>query len=205
MEFLDRHVFPHINDLVLGRQVAALRSEIAGAASGRVLEIGAGTGLNFDAYKAGVEVVAIELAEGMRRRAIERSRRPGLRAAVSVLDGDARSLPFDAGSFDSVVSTFVLCSVRKLDICLAEARRVLRPNGKLCLVEHVRSPNAATARWQDRVRPLWQTLLGGCDPTRDIGRALEVAGFDVSALSRIELPLPWLAKPGISGVLAPRG
>jgi len=205
MEFLDRHVFPHINDLVLGRQVAALRSEIAGAASGRVLEIGAGTGLNFKSYKAGVEVVAIEPAEGMRGRAVERSRSKGLQAAVSVLDGDAGALPFDAGSFDSVVSTFVLCSVRKLDVCLAEARRVLRPNGKLCLVEHVRSPNARTARWQDRVRPLWQTLLGGCDPTRDIGRALEAAGFDISALLRIELPLPWLAKPGISGVLAPRG
>ena len=78
---------------------------------------------------------------------------------------------------------------------------MLKPNGTLCVVEHVRSPDQGTARWQDRVRPLWQTVFGGCDPTRDIARALENAGFDTQGISRIELPLPWRAKPGIAGVL----
>lgn len=202
MELLDRHVFPHINDLVLGRRVQALRQQVARQARGRVLEIGAGTGLNFLHYPSGTEVVAIERAEGMRVRAIERARQPEVRARVRVVDGDAQALAHDAGSFDTVVSTFVLCSVPDLQRCLSEARRVLAPGGALIVVEHVRSPEPRTARWQDRVRPFWQTVLGGCDPTRDIARAIESAGFDTQALSRIELPLPWLAKPGIAGAMA---
>ncbi len=201
MDLLDRHVFPLINDLVLGRRVHALRRDLASRASGRVLEIGAGTGLNFEHYPTGVEVVAVERAEGMRHRASERARSRDVRAEVRVIDGDAQKLALDSDSFDTVVSTFVLCSVPDLARCLQEARRVLKPNGTLCVVEHVRSPDQQTARWQDRVRPVWQTVFGGCDPTRDIAGALERAGFDIEALSRIELPLPWLAKPGIAGAL----
>ncbi len=100
-----------------------------------------------------------------------------------------------------MVSTFVLCSVPKLEQCLAEARRVLVPGGTLCVVEHVRSRRPRTARWQDRARPIWQTVFGGCDPTRDLAAALARSGFDTGPLAHIDLPLPWLAKPGIVGVL----
>lgn len=199
MELLDRHLFPRINDFVLGERVRDLRREVARLARGRVLEIGAGTGLNFEHYPRGVEVVAVERAPGMRLSALKRAE--AVEARVQVVDGDAQALAFDASSFDMVVSTFVLCSVPDLARCLGEARRVLKPNGSLSLVEHVRSADPHTARWQDRVRPFWQTLLGGCDPTRDIGRALEKAGFRTADLSRIDLPLPWLAKPGIVGLM----
>jgi SAM-dependent methyltransferase len=199
MQLLDRYVFPHINDFVLGKSVVDLRRRVAGAAEGHVLEIGAGTGLNFDSYRDGVSVVAIEPAEGMRLRAGARARGAGVRAQITVVDGNAQALPFDAAAFDAVVATFVLCSVRALDGALAEAHRVLRPGGRLHLVEHVKNPDPRIARWQDRGRPVWQTLLGGCDPTRDIAAALDHAGFDTGGLQRLDLPLPWLAKAGIIG------
>lgn len=199
MDLLDRYVFPRINDAVLGAHVEPLRREVVARARGRVLEIGAGTGLNFALYPAGVEVVAVERAPGMRARATARAGAGDVRASVRVIDGNAQELAFDAASFDTVVSTFVLCSVPKLEACLAETRRVLKPGGTFALVEHVRSREAGTARWQDRVRPVWQTVLGGCDPTRDVAAALEHAGFDTSEVARVDLPLPWLAKPGIVG------
>ncbi len=201
---LDRHVFPRLNDLVLGERVRPLRASVAGGAKGRTLEIGAGTGLNFALYRSS-EVVAIELNEGMRLRAVERARElEGSGPRIDVLDANAQSLPFDAASFDSVVSTFVFCSVRKLDVALAEIRRVLRPGGELRLVEHGISEDPLESRLQRRIRPVWQTVFGGCDPTRDIDAALRRAGFDTSGVHRTELPLPYLARPGVSGVARPR-
>lgn len=200
MELLDRHVFPRINDVVLGPRVDPLRRAVAARARGRVLEIGAGTGLNFALYPESVEVVAVERAPGMRERATSRARHADVRARVTVVDGNAQALAFDAASFDTVVSTFVLCSVPKLARALGEARRVLKPGGTFALVEHVRSPEARTARWQARIRPVWQTVFGGCDPTRDVAAELARAGFDTTELERVNLPLPWLAKPGVVGV-----
>jgi ubiquinone/menaquinone biosynthesis C-methylase UbiE len=98
-----------------------------------------------------------------------------------------------------VVLTFVLCSVKDLGAALAEVRRVLAPGGAVRLVEHVKSPDPSTAAWQARLRPIWMTLLGGCDPTRDIARDLERAGFDTSGLRPVDLPLPRLARAGVIG------
>ncbi|MBL8743389.1 MAG: class I SAM-dependent methyltransferase, partial [Myxococcales bacterium] len=103
MELLDRHLFPRINDFVLGERVRDLRREVARLARGRVLEIGAGTGLNFEHYPRGVEVVAVERAPGMRLSALKRAE--AVEARVQVVDGDAQALAFDASSFDMVVST----------------------------------------------------------------------------------------------------
>jgi ubiquinone/menaquinone biosynthesis C-methylase UbiE len=193
MATLDREVFPWINDRVLGANVRHLRREIVSGARGQVLEIGAGTGLNFEHYEAS-SVVAVEPNEGMRRRAEGRARE-----GVLVLDGRCEALPFPEASFDAVVSTFVFCSVRDLPASLREIRRVLRPGGVLRLVEHGASSDRLEGGLQRLVRPLWRTVLGGCDPTRDIHAALIEAGFDVAGVSRCDLPLPYLARPGFFG------
>lgn len=199
MQLLDQLLFPRINDFVLGASMDPVRAEVVGGVTGSILEIGAGTGLNARHYPAGARVFAIEPSEGMRRRAEERLRDPSIRAAIRVEDGRVEALPFDAGSFDAVVLTFVLCSVKDLRGALTEIRRVLRPGGVLRLVEHVKSPDRSTAAWQMRLRPVWMTLLGGCDPTHEIALDLERAGFDASGLRRVDLPLPRLARAGVIG------
>jgi SAM-dependent methyltransferase len=195
----DQLVFPWINDFVLGRAMDPVRAEVVGGARGHVLEIGAGTGLNARHYPNDAKVSAIEPSAGMRRRAEARLRDPAVRAAIRTINGRAEELPFDAGSFDAVVLTFVLCSVKDLTRTLAEVRRVLAPGGTLRLVEHVKSPDPRTASLQTRLRPLWMAVLGGCDPTREIARDLDRAGFDTSGLRAIDLPLPRLARAGVIG------
>lgn len=197
LTLLDRHVFPRINDVVLGANVAALRREVVSAARGRVLEIGAGTGLNFPLY-VDAEVVAIEPNEGMRQRASVRASEA--RSHVEVLDAKSEALPFDAGCFDTVVTTFVFCSVRDLETTLREVRRVLKPRGELRFVEHGLSDDRVEAKWQTRIEPIWRTVFGGCDPTRRIASAIENAGFDIGEVERVSLPLPYLARPGWKGV-----
>lgn len=140
--------------LALGerRGMAARRRELLAGVSGRVLEIGAGTGLNLAAYPLGAEVVTAEPDAAMcaRLRA---------RGAPRVVQAKAEALPFDDASFDVVVSTLVLCTVGDPGVALREARRVLRPDGRLVFIEHVR---AEDARWQDRLARPWSMLALGC-------------------------------------------
>jgi ubiquinone/menaquinone biosynthesis C-methylase UbiE len=192
-------VFPWINDLTLGPAIDPIRARIAGGASGRVLEIGAGTGLNFAHYPREAEVVAVEPADGSRRFAERRGRVP---ASVRFVAGKARELPFDAGSFDAVVMTFTLCSIRDEGVgaALAEVHRVLRPGGEVRLAEHTRSPEAGMERFQRRLDPVWRVVFGGCSLLRDPRAELERAGFDVGELADVALPLPGPARPGQVGV-----
>ncbi len=194
---LDR-VFPFVNDLALGPAVDPIRARVAAGASGRVLEIGAGTGLNFAHYPADADVTAVEPAAYMRVRAADRAR--GVRARVAIVDARAHALPFDAGSFDAVVMTFVLCSVRDLEGTIREVRRVLAPGGAIHLAEHVVAPDPGLARWQRRVQPVWGVVFGGCRLDRDVAAALRAGGFDTDEVLAIDLPLPALARPGAVGV-----
>jgi ubiquinone/menaquinone biosynthesis C-methylase UbiE len=199
MHLLDDILFPRINDFALGEATASLRAEVAGGARGKTLEIGAGTGLNFRHYPAGAKVVAIEPAPGMHARAARRARAPEVRASVEVSDANALRLPFADAQFDTVVASFVLCSVKDLDTALAEVRRVLVPGGAFRLVEHVASPDPSMRAWQRRIRPVWTRLLGGCDPVRDVRAALGRAGFSIEGIRDVELPLPSIVRAGILG------
>lgn len=191
---------PWINDIALGERVSPLRRTVVGGARGRVLEIGVGTGMNLRHYDADSEVVGVEPSEPMRRRALRRAGELAGDRSIRVLDLSAQTLPFDAASFDTIVSTFVLCSVEDLDATLRELRRVLKPGGTFRLVEHVRSARPSVARWQDRLQPVWGSLLGGCHLNRDIRETLARAGFDVRGVDAIDLALPSIAKAGIIGV-----
>ena len=112
----------------------------------------------------------------------------------------AEALPFPDASFDHVVASLVLCSVSDVDAALDEVRRVLRPEGSLVFVEHVRG-DARVARWQDRLTPIHMLLAGGCHPNRDTERALERSGFRLEELERFPLPASHpLIRPAIQGV-----
>ncbi len=197
-ELYDRLFLARLLDRVM-RDTEALRRDLLGGLSGRVLEIGVGTGVNLPLYPATVsEIVAVDPATGLFPRAREAARRaPG---RVSLVPASAsRPLPFDDASFDAVVITFVLCSARHTDALLAEARRLLRPGAPLALAEHVLAPDPRTARVQRAIKPAWTTLLGGCNPAFDAAAALDRAGFDPRPLAPVVLPFPYPVKAGLSG------
>ena len=192
-------IFAAVYDRALSAQEEAglreHRRAIVGRAQGRVLEIGAGTGLNLDHYGPGVaELVLTEPEEPMARRLRERATRG------EIVGAPADELPYPDDSFDAVVSTLVLCTVPDQDRAIAEIRRVLRPGGQLLFIEHVRSHDAKTARWQDRVLPVWRFMCHGCHPNRDTAAALTRAGFTLEVESW-ELPkAPAIVRPVVEGV-----
>jgi ubiquinone/menaquinone biosynthesis C-methylase UbiE len=174
------------------------RRRLLAEARGVVVEIGAGTGLNFPWYPAGVEVVATEPDPHMLRGARKAARKA--EAKLSLRQAPAESLPVPGGSADTVVSTLVLCSVPDQAAVLAEVRRVLRPGGRLLLLEHVRSGDPALAGEQDRRERTQVRFAGGCHPNRDTLAAVAAAGFETGAVEPVTLPGMRLTRPGIAGV-----
>ena len=174
-----------------------MRQNLIAEAAGRVLEIGAGTGANLAHYDSGVESLVVTDAEQPMLRRLERAAReraPGAR----VLQAPAEELPFEDDSFDTVVSTLVLCGVDQ-PRALREARRVLRPGGRLLFLEHVRSDDPAFARFQDRMNWL-NRLVVGCDCNRSTLAAIEAEGFAVDRLEHTTLPkAPKFVRPLIIG------
>jgi ubiquinone/menaquinone biosynthesis C-methylase UbiE len=174
-----------------------LRRQVVGQASGRVLEIGAGTGLNLALYADDVELVLTEPEAPMAARLRRRLAAEGRRAEVVEAPGER--LPFADGSFDTVVVTLVLCTVPDVAATLAEARRVLRPGGSLLFLEHVRSEDPAVARWQDRIHPLWLRFGHGCNCNRDTLSALQGSGFAVDIEHGRMPKAPFWVRPLIWG------
>jgi ubiquinone/menaquinone biosynthesis C-methylase UbiE len=179
--------------------LADLRRQLLADAHGKTLEIGAGTGLNLDHYpRDGIELTMTEpeapMAKRLRRRVDESW--PG----AQVVSAPADHLPFASAAYDTVVSTLVLCTVPDQRTALAEIRRVLKPDGRLLFLEHVRSEEPRLARWQDRLHGPWQAFAYGCNcnlPTLD---AIEAAAFKVDKLVTGSIPraLP-IMRPMIAG------
>ena len=148
-----------------------LRRELVAGLTGRVMEVGAGTGLNLPHYPASVaEVVAVEPEPYLRSRTVEAA--SAAPVPIRVVDGTAADLPAADGEFDAVVVSGLLCSVPSAADALLEFRRVLRPGGELRFYEHVRSRDAVFARGQALADLVWPRLLGGCHASRDTGAAI---------------------------------
>lgn len=180
--------------------LADVRVRLLAGLSGRVLEVGAGNGMNFPHYPSQVEsVVAVEPDRYLRERAIEAARAAEVR--VEVTDGTAGSIPAADGSFDAVVMSLVLCSVDQA-AALREARRVLKPGGRLHFLEHVRAETRVMERAQRIVdATIWPALFGGCHTHRDTLSALEAAGFTIDRVERFLLPESGLRSPASPCVL----
>jgi ubiquinone/menaquinone biosynthesis C-methylase UbiE len=183
--------FASIYDKMLASQekryLGALREEMLKDLSGRILEIGAGTGANFRHYPGGVKVVATEPDPYMLQRARKRAEEAA--ADIELQQIAAEKLPFPDASFDYVVDSLVLCSVKDPRNVLAEIKRVLKPGGELRVYEHVRYENPIGALSQDIISPLWQWFAAGCHPNRPTERYLREAGFELSDV-RIRKELP---------------
>ena len=167
--------------------LGAIRAEMLKDVTGNVLEIGAGTGVNFQYYQPGAHVTATEPDPYMLQRAKKRASEA--RVAIELRQVAAEDLPFPDSSFDFVIDTLVLCSVKDPRIVLAEVNRVLKPRGELRLYEHVRYKNPIGALSQDIISPVWQWFGAGCQPNRNAERYLLEAGFELSNV-RIRKELP---------------
>jgi SAM-dependent methyltransferase len=159
------------------------RQRMLRGATGRVVELGAGNGLNFAHYPTTVtEVVAVEPEPYLRERAEAAARTAPI--PVRVVDGTAGHIPFDDASFDVGVASLVLCSVPDPAAALAELRRVIEPGGELRFYEHVRADDPKWARRQHRLAGLWGWFAGGCNPYRNTEQAIVDAGYDIEHIER---------------------
>jgi len=184
----------------------AARAGLLGSASGRTLEIGAGTGANLAHVPATVSsLVLVEPLAPMRSRLERRvdELRDRLPQDTAVVAGTAAALPVADASVDTLVSTLVLCSVPDLDAAVAELRRVVAPGGRLLLLEHV-AGHGRTRRLQSSIDPVWRVVARGCRLTRDTRSALERGGFDTRDVTSWGLPGGGITGPAILGVAHPR-
>lgn len=179
--------------------MAARRKELLSNARGRVLEIGAGTGLNVDSYPETLDrLVLTEPSEPMAKRMLDKVAESPLDPEVVI--ATAEELPFDDASFDTIVSTLVLCTVPDPAAALAEIQRLLAPGGQLLLLEHVRSESADSAKWQDRLETPWRLYGNGCYCNRDTISMVESAGFSWDELEHGTIPhAPPIIRPLIQG------
>jgi rhodanese-related sulfurtransferase/ubiquinone/menaquinone biosynthesis C-methylase UbiE len=194
-------VFPLFAKL-MEREVGELRTELLAGLAGRVVEIGAGSGLNFDHYPTSVdEVVAVEPEPYLRAKATEAAAKAPVR--VTMVDAVADALPFEDASFDAGVACLVLCSVADQAPALAELRRVLRPGAELRFFEHVRAASPRKARVQralDR-SGIWPRVAGGCHSARDTRSAIASAGFAIDRARELTVGPEWgLTNPHVLGL-----
>jgi ubiquinone/menaquinone biosynthesis C-methylase UbiE len=190
MGFYSDVILPRLCDLAMrNRMLLPIRERVIGAAEGRVLEIGVGSGLNLPLYRPPVrEVLALEPAAKLLAMAQGASR--GTIMPVSFLEASAEAIPLEDHSVDTIVTTWTMCSIPHADTALAEIRRVLRPGGKLLFVEHGRAPDASVRRWQDRLTPAWRRIAGGCHLNRPISAMIEGAGFRIDRIETGYIPGP---------------
>ncbi|MCK1755760.1 class I SAM-dependent methyltransferase [Bradyrhizobium sp. 137] len=181
MGFYNDFVLPSLLDLAMSnKQLLPFRERVIGAAEGRVLEIGVGSGRNLPFYRSPAkEILALEPSPklvAMARGAVHADLR------VQFVDASAEAIPLDDGTVDSIVTTWTLCSVPQAAVALAEMRRVLRPGGKLLFAEHGLAPSLSVRWWQDRLTPPWRHISGGCHLNRPIRSMIEDAGFRIDRI-----------------------
>jgi ubiquinone/menaquinone biosynthesis C-methylase UbiE len=179
MSFYKDRVLPYLVHASMRQEAFdPYRRRVVSSATGRVLEIGVGSGLNLPLYgEQATSVIGLDPSTkllSMARRAAATSNR-----SIELIDGSAEDIPLPDEAVDSVVSTWTLCTIPDVTRALGEMRRVLKPGGRLLFAEHGRSIDPGVRRWQDRLTPLWKHVGGGCHLNRPIEQLLRGAGFQI--------------------------
>jgi ubiquinone/menaquinone biosynthesis C-methylase UbiE len=189
MGFYQDQVVPLLTNLSMrNKHLAAYRDRVVPAATGRVLEVGIGSGLNLPRYSAHVQqVIGLEPSPKLLNiaRLVGRQSFP-----VDLIEGSAEEIPLEDASVDTVVTTWTLCTIPDADNALRQMRRVLKPGGRLLFVEHGRAPDPKVVWWQDRLTPIWKRIGGGCHLNRPISSLIEGAGFRLERLKTSYMPGP---------------
>ena len=176
MGFYQDQVVPLLTNLSMrNKHLSAYRDRVVPAATGRVLEVGIGSGLNLPRYSRHVQqVIGLEPSPKLLNmaRSVGRQSFP-----VDLIEGSAEEIPLENTSVDTIVTTWTLCTIPDASHALNEMRRVLKPGGRLLFVEHGRAPEPNVVWWQDILTPMWKSIGGGCHLNRAIGSLIEGAGF----------------------------
>lgn len=187
----EKYVVPNLVSCACSsKPIMKQREKVIPQAEGRVLEIGCGSGTNFGLYDGTkvTELIALDPSHEMIEKAKKKAATLGIGAGIEFIEGGAEALPLEDNSIDTVIVTFVLCTIPDWKAALSEARRVLKPDGKLLFSEHGLAPDEGVAKWQRRVEPIWKPLAGGCHLTRDTEGMLRNAGFEVTKGETMYLP-----------------
>ncbi|MEE8537357.1 MAG: class I SAM-dependent methyltransferase [Acidobacteriota bacterium] len=189
MSLYEQHVLPWILEWLGDMKPSrVLRRQIVPRATGTVLEIGFGTGHNFEHYDRGkvTKILALDPSSGMRKIAARRLRSLEIPCEIVPLPGE--EIPLEDQSVDTVLTTFTLCTIPQVSRALREMRRVLRPAGRLVFCEHGRAPDDGVRRWQGRLNPIQKTLFGGCHLDRRIPDLIGEGGFQIEDLEAGYVP-----------------
>lgn len=187
----DQRVLPHMINLVCSdSETTRQREKIVPLATGEVLEIGFGSGLNVAHYDAAKvdKIWALEPSAGMRRKATAKVRSSAVEIEFLELPGE--QIPLDDASVDTVLVTYSLCTIEDAVLALEGMRRVLKPGGRLLFCEHGIAPDEGVRRWQNRLNAPWRAVAGGCNMNRDIPAMINAAGFDIISAERMYVAGP---------------
>jgi SAM-dependent methyltransferase len=189
MGFYGRYILPRfINCACAAQPIMQQRAKVVPLASGTVLEIGIGTGLNLPLYDARRVQRVIGLDPSEESWKLARKRASALQFDLEFIGLPGEEIPLEAASVDTVLVTYSLCTIPDPVAALRGMARVLRPGGKLLFCEHGRAPDARVCQWQDRINPLWRCIAGGCNLNRNIPQLLGEGGFAVTELQTGYLP-----------------
>lgn len=189
MGLYEKYLCPHVvSKLCSAPPIGKQREKVVPHATGRVLEIGMGSGHNLPYYNPdNIEFVwGLEPSEGMRKKAAA-----NVEAApfeVKFLDLPGEEVPLDDNSADTIVLTYTLCTIPDALAALGQMRRVLKPGGKLLFSEHGEAPDANILKWQKRLDPIWGVIGGGCHLSRPIDKLIQTGGFKIDDLDTMYLP-----------------
>ena len=181
MSFYQERILPHLIQISMKQEhFEPYRRRAVSAARGRILEVGVGSGLNLPLYERGTQVVGLDPSAKLLSMARQATGDPA--HSIELIEGSAESLPLPDHEFDTVVTTWTMCSIPDLPKALAEVRRVLKADGKLVFAEHGRAPEATVVRWQNALTPVWKRIGGGCHLNRPIDHLIAAAGFRLDEL-----------------------
>ena len=199
MGLYDKYLLPKLLDLAMkAPEMTRLRRELVPLATGRVLEIGVGSGLNLPFYAQQVHVTGVD--PSLELQAYAREIAQDAKLAVEFLAVSAEAIPLADNIFDTAVITWSLCTIPDPDAALREVRRLLKPAGKLIFIEHGESPEANIATWQRRINPTWNKLAGGCHLNRRPDTAMLANGFKFAEMTKGYIPGPKIATYSYRGI-----
>ena len=189
MNLYNKYLLPKVtNALCASGPNMKQRKKVIPFATGRVLEVGVGTGLNFPFYQSDQvnQLLALDPSKEMWALAKNQIKESDLN--LEFIQGVAENIPVDAHSIDSIVITYTLCTIKNYPGALQEFKRVLKPNGSMIFCEHGQAPDLAVRRWQNILNPVWNIFGGGCNLNRDIPKMIEQGGFDFENLETMYIP-----------------
>ena len=185
----DTYIMPRFVNLACGlKPVVKQREKVVPLASGRVLEIGIGSGLNLPFYDASQVEHVWGLDPSPEMWALVKNKADNLDFGFEFIEASAEDIPLDTDSADTVLITYTMCTIPDAASALDDVRRVLKPGGKLVFCEHGEAPDANVRKWQNRINPLWQKLAGGCNLNRPIPSLIENAGFRIDEIDTMYIP-----------------